>query len=320
MNAITTTEPVSPAFQTGLAIFDSGQFENLYRVAEVLGKSSLIPDSLKGKTEEETTANCLLVVEQSHRWKLSPFAVAQCASVVYGRLMWEGKLVHAVIQSLSGINLVYDISGDGEEMQVIVSGTLRGEDKPRTVKGTVKQWKTTGNGSPWTNPADHPRQLRYRGAREWSRAHDPAVMLGILVEDEALPELVNVTNGRTPAKRETPNIPGPAAKQEEESAKADTVKHEATGRQKKDRFEVNAKFKSITERTSDKGKTWFDIATIIVGKDGTNKQITLTTFSTTFAESLRELEAGTMLRVVLTQSGDGFALEDYKILEEEGLV
>lgn len=304
----------APAFQTGLAIFDSGQFENLYRIAEALGKSSLIPTALKGKTDEETTANCLLVVEQSHRWKLSPFAVAQCASVVHGRLMWEGKLVHAVIQSLSGINLVYDISGEGEEMQVIVSGTLRGENEPRTVKGTVKQWKTTGNGSPWTNPLDHPRQLRYRGAREWSRAHDPAVMLGIIAEDEAMPEMVNVTNGRTPAKRETPNIPGKKEPEAEPAKDTRPPTIPPIGKQQKPREQRMATLTGITERTGN-GKTWWAVALKIGTTD-----VEMTTFSESMHRSLLECEKGSKLWITFTKSEKGYALEDYvlQVEEEEG--
>lgn len=319
MSTTLSTAPEPQALQTGLAIFDSGQFENLYRVAEALGKSSLIPASLKGKTEEETTANCLLVVEQSHRWRLSPFAVAQCASVVHGRLMWEGKLVHAVIQSLAGINLNYDISGTGEDMQVIVSGTLPGENEPRTIKGTVRQWKTTGNGSPWTKPEDHPRQLRYRGAREWSRAHNPAVMLGILTEDEDLPDMVNVTNGRTPAKRETPIVPGNKQADAEPYA-ATAMKDEQptanvpTGRQKKERLNRIAILKGITERSGN-GKTWWDVALQIGSTD-----VVMTTFSKTLHGSLLDCEKGTKLWITFTKNEKGYALEDYSlhVADEEG--
>ena len=68
---------------------------------------------------------------------------------------------------------------------VTVSGTLAGEKEPRTVRGTVSQWQTAGNGSPWANPQDHDRQLAYRGAREWARRHAPGVVLGVITDDEA---------------------------------------------------------------------------------------------------------------------------------------
>ncbi len=181
--------------ETGLSIFDKGHFENLCNISAHLGRSPLIPASLKGKTDEETAANCLLVVEQSQRWGLSPFAVMQCASVVHGRLMWEGKLVAGVIEAKLGIRLSYTYEGAGLKKSVVVSGQFADEKEPRTISGTVEQWKTTGNGSPWEKESSHERMLAYRGAREWARRHCPSLMLGIVTDDEELPtrELRDVT-------------------------------------------------------------------------------------------------------------------------------
>lgn len=174
--------------ETGLSIFDKGHFENLCNISAHLGRSPLIPATLKGKTDEETAANCLLVVEQSQRWGLSPFAVMQCASVVHGRLMWEGKLVAGVIEAKLGIRLSYTYEGSGLKKGVVVSGQFADEKEPRTITGTVEQWKTTGNGSPWEKESAHERMLAYRGAREWARRHCPSLMLGIVTDDEELPQ------------------------------------------------------------------------------------------------------------------------------------
>lgn len=173
-------------------VFNPNLFESLTRIAKMLARSSLIPDTLRTEKGEDlpiekVEANCFLVTEQAYRWGLSPFAVIGCASVVYGRLMWEGKLVHAVVEAKLGVRLNYEYNGKtGDALGVTVYGTLSGEDQPRTVEGTVGQWKTTSKGSPWTSPADHPRQLRYRGAREWARAHAPATILGVITDDEAV--------------------------------------------------------------------------------------------------------------------------------------
>lgn len=190
----------------GSTVFNPEVFESLYRIAQTLAKSSLIPETLRGKMKggklveehppEKVAANCFLVVEQAHRWQMSPFAVIAHASVVYGRLMWEGKLVHAVIEQKLGVRLHYDFNGEkGDALGVTVSGTLPGEGEPRTLFGTVGQWKTTGDGSPWSNSLNHPRQLRYRGAREWARAFAPGVMMGVITEDEAVDfgKMKNVT-------------------------------------------------------------------------------------------------------------------------------
>jgi len=193
---------------TGIAIFDGGSFEHMYRVAKAMSAGSLIPQTLKGSTPEETTANCLRVVEQAQRWGFSPFAVMDHASVVHGKLMWEGKLVSAALDATLGIKLKYAYSGEGQQRKVVVTGNIDGE--PMTVEGTVAGWKTSKNGSPWEKAGQHDQMLAYRGAREWTRRYAPSAILGVYTTDEmefTKPATRNVTKpaqainpfeGRTP--------------------------------------------------------------------------------------------------------------------------
>ena len=174
-----------------LSCFDNKTFDQLYKVAEVLANSSLIPDSFKGDKKglyphEKVVANCFLVVEQAHRWDMSPFAIIGCAAPVRGRITWEGKLVHAVLENKLGVRLSYEFNDKaGDALGVIVSGALPGEVKPRTIEGTVGDWKTTGDNSPWVKTSGRKFQLCYRGARQWGRVHAPGVMLGVVTKDEA---------------------------------------------------------------------------------------------------------------------------------------
>lgn len=217
-NQLATTEQDLPAPVTTpravvtspIAIFDTATFEHLWRVAKAMATSSVIPMSLRAYKEnndwialppEQVFGNCLQVVEQAHRWQMSPFAVAQCTSVVHGRLMFEGKLVAAVIDAGLGIKLDFEFGtwnaekeecvlgngeGKGDLLAVRVYELIPGSDGlrgRRYVDGCVKHWKTTGNNSPWREGA-FKRQLRYRGAREWTRAHEPALLLGVYTDDD----------------------------------------------------------------------------------------------------------------------------------------
>jgi hypothetical protein len=195
--------------QDAVPTLDTARFEHMQRIATVMAGSSLVPETLrmtgpKDKREdlpyETVLANCFLVVNQAVRWGMDPFAVAQCVSIVHGRICYEGKLVHAVVETKLGVRLRYTFSEEsGEKLAVTVHGLLPGEDEERTVEGTVAQWKTTGANSPWTAPANWKRQLRYRGAREWARAFAPAVLLGIYspdeMEDLVVRRIVDVTPG-----------------------------------------------------------------------------------------------------------------------------
>lgn len=182
-----------------IPVLDTARFEHMQRIATVMAHSNLIPDTLCFEKQgdkkvalpmEVVTANCFLVVNQAVRWSMDPFAVAQCVSVVHGKLCYEGKLIAAVLEGKLGVELEYEIGGQGDDMKVVVTGTVNGKPilnskgQPKTVEGTVAEWKTTGNGSPWAARGGYPRMLRYRGAREWGRIHSPGLMLGVYGDDE----------------------------------------------------------------------------------------------------------------------------------------
>lgn len=177
-----------------IPILDTSKFEHMQRVAMAMAIGSTIPESLRrgkinGKevdyAENVVVANCFRVVNQAVRWGFDPFAVMDCVSLVHGRMMYEGKLVAAVIDAKLGVALDYEFFDEdkGKQLGVRVFGTRPGETKVREVEGRVADWHK-GDKSPWVNPADWKRQLRYRGAREWARAHAPAVLLGVYTEDE----------------------------------------------------------------------------------------------------------------------------------------
>jgi len=151
--------------------------DDALRLANLMAESGLVPDHLKGKP-----ANCLLVIEQSSRWRMSPFAVAQCTSVIRGKLMFEGKLVAAVVNVLAGLEeqLDYEYSGSGRQRKCVVSGRKRGEQKTRTVEVIFENVYTDQNC--WKVQPD--QQLAYSGARVWARRHSPEVMLGVYSPDE----------------------------------------------------------------------------------------------------------------------------------------
>lgn len=196
MNAVvqrTESRPVRQVVEDVVPILDTARFEHMQRIATIMANASLIPDSLRTFKDEDgkivplafehIMANCFLVVNQATKWNMDPFGVAQCVSVVKGKLCYEGKLVAAVLDAKLGIELTFTYNDKaGDALGVVVSGTINGVTK--TVEGTVGGWKTSGTNSPWGAVANHKRQLAYRGSREWARLHKPALMLGAYTDDE----------------------------------------------------------------------------------------------------------------------------------------
>ncbi|MEN8720224.1 MAG: recombinase RecT [Oceanococcaceae bacterium] len=147
------------------------------RLADMMSGAKLVPTHLQGKP-----ADCLMVIEQAARWRMSPFAVAQATSVIQGKLMFEGKLVAAAVHNsgvLSG-RLSYDFDGSGDSRVVTVSGYLRGEKQPRIVAVRLCEARTPNK--VWQSQPD--QQLCYAGTRIWARRHAPEVMLGVYSPEE----------------------------------------------------------------------------------------------------------------------------------------
>lgn len=193
MNAV-VEQPLQGEVYRPSRMLDPSRFQYLWELSEHIVSSSLVPDSIKmegsgaGKKplpEKTVLANVFAVVEQADRWNISPFALIQGASIVHGKLCFEGKIISGVLEALLGIRLTYKWSGEGEQMKVVVSGQRPGDPQPVTIEGSVADWKTTGNGSPWV-PKAYPRQLAYRGAREWTRIWESAIIIGVFSDDEMM--------------------------------------------------------------------------------------------------------------------------------------
>jgi hypothetical protein len=168
MNAITTT---------GNNAMTPTSMESAIKLAEMMARGKLVPAHL-----HNSPGDCLMVVEQALRWAMSPFAVAQCTSVIQGKLMFEGKLVAAALNA-SGVlssRLDYVFTGAGNDRAVTVRGTLKGETKAREVTVYLAEAKTS-NGM-WIKQPD--QQLVYAGTRVWARRHAPEVMLGVYAPEE----------------------------------------------------------------------------------------------------------------------------------------
>lgn len=229
MNALTTIETGEalptrrerPHVIDAIPVLDSGRFEQMQRIAAIMARSALVPDALRctavedgngasKRTEplpfEEALANCFLVVNQAVRWGLDPFSVAQCCSIVRGKLMYEGKLVAAVLDAKLGVQLSFAWNDrQGDAFGILITGPDDANGNPRVVFGTVGEWKTTGANSPWTKQTAHRKMLAYRGTREWVRLYEPGILLGVYTPDEMedMQEAARVT-------RSTPILQAPS--------------------------------------------------------------------------------------------------------------
>ena len=156
-----------------------------------MSKAKLIPAHL-----QQSPSDCLRVVMQAAKWGMDPFAVADKTSVISGKLMYEGQLVAAVINTRANLSkrLSYTFSGTGAQRLLVVAGTIRGEAEALTIDLTYSQaCAINKNGQMQKNPD---QQMCYIGARIWARRHMPELMLGVTAADE-IPDDVTVMENVT---------------------------------------------------------------------------------------------------------------------------
>jgi len=148
--------------------------------AEQMARAKLVPVHLK-----ESPADCLRVVMQAGRWGMDPFAVADKTSAIHGKLMYEGQLVAALINTRAPIRgrLRYKYTGTGPNRKVVVSAIFRDETEAVEIELDFQSGRDgSQNKALWDRQAD--QQLAYAGARVWARRYCPELVMGVYTPDE----------------------------------------------------------------------------------------------------------------------------------------
>ena len=167
---------------TPLDLLQDQNFDKLWRMAEALANSALsVPKELKGNI-----GDCLAIVTQAMIWGLNPFAVAQKAHVINGKLGYEAQLVNAVVMQSGAIRGSFSYEHEGDRCRV--GAVLRGESSITWGEWLSAASVQTKNSPLWkVNPK---QQMGYLQVKNWARAYCPGALLGIYSTDEleAIPE------------------------------------------------------------------------------------------------------------------------------------
>lgn len=213
-------------------LLEDNNFDKIWRMAEALANSALsIPKELKGNI-----GDCMAIVTQAMIWGLNPFAVAQKAHVINGKLGYEAQLVNAVVMSSGAIrgSFSYEYRGTSQDLECRVGAVLNGEQEITWGEFYGVRDVKVKNSPLWaTNPK---QQLGYLQVKNWARAYAPGALLGVYSADE-LDELPAPEEALTrgpqrrsktaaPAEAAVPTVGSPEAapKQEEPTAPMPAVK------------------------------------------------------------------------------------------------
>lgn len=167
----------------GGATFTPQSLSEVVAFARIMADSgNMVPMQFRGNI-----GACAAITLKALHWGLSPFDVAGEAYIAKknteeGVIAYGAKLIHAVINTRSGIQepleVVYE--GEGPSLKATVTGLLGG--KKRTYESPVVSSIKVKNSPLWAD--DTKQQLHYYSVRAWARRWCPEVILGAYTREE----------------------------------------------------------------------------------------------------------------------------------------
>lgn len=213
MNPLTpsrqTTAPVS-----AITLTSYGSLEQMFKVADYLAKSSIVPQNFRNQP-----GSVLIALNMASRLRLDPFMVMQNIYDVHGRPGMSGQFAIALLNrspKYSRIEYRYINGKDAADgMQVIGHRRDDPDDKAPDIGTPITNEMIKAEGweknPKWFSMRD--QMLRYRSAAFFARAYCPEELMGMQTVDE-LEDTQIAIRDVTPRKQESGGVDKPALLQE----------------------------------------------------------------------------------------------------------
>jgi hypothetical protein len=195
-------EPVKPRLRyTSPGVLRVTTIEDMLRLAEVIARSALVPESFRGKP-----ADCVVAMQYGAEIGLSPMQALTSIAVINGRpTLWGDGLLGVVEGSGLMDSIKETDDGTTATCQVVRHG------RPPTVRtfsmDDAKRANLLGKG-PWTQ---YPGRMRQMRARSWALRDAFADVLKGIVAREEVEDYGAATDVQQFVDR-TAEAPGPGAK------------------------------------------------------------------------------------------------------------
>jgi hypothetical protein len=160
------------------------------KLAHAFSEAKMIPDHYK-----KSPGDCYIAIKLAQRFKMDPWTLMQELYLIQGKPMMSGKLATAILNNSLADPLRPTYSSEGDERTITLTGRPEREAGPLTVTLKVKDAKTQNE--QWKKNPD--QMLMYSASRMWGRRYTPDILLGIVFDDEEIPNVNPVQNNpRTP--------------------------------------------------------------------------------------------------------------------------
>ena len=162
---------------------DKKQFDQLFRVANMLSQTSIIPATYQGKPYD-----CFVALEMATRMGVSPLVVMQNMYVVKGKPAWAGQACTMFINScgkFTQVKHVYTGEKGTDSRGCYVTATRISDGiQVNGVEVTIAMAKAEGwtSNTKWRNMPE--LMLAYRASAFFARVHCPEALMGVQLVDE----------------------------------------------------------------------------------------------------------------------------------------
>lgn len=161
------------------------QFNQLLRAADMVSKTSIIPQSYQGKPQD-----CFIAIEMANRMGVSPMVVMQNMYVVKGKPSWAGQACTMLINSCGKFKDVKHIytGTKGTENRGCYVRAIRVDDGDEVcgVEVTMQMAKAEGwtSNPKWRNMPE--LMLAYRASAFFARVYCPDALMGVQTAEEVI--------------------------------------------------------------------------------------------------------------------------------------
>lgn len=175
---------------------DKKLFDQTLRAADMLSKTSMVPQNYQGKPQD-----CFLALEIAGRMNLSPMFVMQNMYMVKGKPSWAGQACMTLINQcgkFTDVKVVYTGTKGKDDRGCFIRATRLSDGE--TVDGTEVTLKMAAaegwtSNTKWRNMPE--QMLAYRAASFFARIHCPESMMGA----QTVEEMEDVAKVRSTAQR-----------------------------------------------------------------------------------------------------------------------
>ena len=184
-NTELTVQESAQGLAVGNIWSDKEKFNQVLRAADMLSKTSIIPQTYQGKPQD-----CFVALEMAERMNVSPMVIMQNMYVVKGKPSWSGQACTMFIKNcgeFKDVKHVYfgDKGTENRGCYLTATKISTGEqvDGPEVSIQMAKAEGWTSNPK-WRNMPE--LMLAYRASAFFARVHCPEAMMGVQTSEEII--------------------------------------------------------------------------------------------------------------------------------------